>query len=87
MKKLNKKALEEMLKENFFIADFKGIIINKNVAYVVYPYSMVKLWYSRVTQWSVVFYGETMFSHAKQFLKLVDKLEEKLFYLESDNND
>ena len=74
-----------MLKDNYFIADFKAIVIDGEKVYVIYPYTTLKLHYNPSYQWSFSVYGETSYSQAKYFVKLVDKLEG--YFLGDINND
>lgn len=72
MKKLNKKTLEEMLKNNYFIGCFKAVIFDKTNIYILYPFYQVRLSYAKEYGWSFIIYGECLYSTARQFIELVD---------------
>ena len=75
MRKLTLKTLKEMLKKDYFISDYKSGVIDNKCVYITYSFSMIKLCYSDVSQWSILLYGEIMTMQAKHALQLCDKLE------------
>lgn len=65
-----------MLKKDYFCGSFRGVCedFEHNAIYIVYPFSMVKLLYTRYG-WSCVFYGECMYSLANGLIELCKRLD------------
>ena len=81
MKKLTKKALTEMLKKDYFVANFKAVVEDKENAkfYIIYPYSMIILTYTTYG-WSFVAFGEIMRSSCAYYVKLTNTMDDTYNY-------
>ena len=70
-----------MLCSNYFIGNVKKIFIEKENVYVIYPFYMVRLAFSRNFGWSFALYGEVLYTYAKYLTQLLDNELEGKYYL------
>lgn len=87
MKKLSKKVLIGLLKENYFMGAFDNVQIKEKIIVITYFDVMVRLWWSSRCQWNFRAFGEMNYTLCKHYVKLCDKLEELSFYYGDVDND
>ena len=85
MKKLTIKALQEMLKSNYMISNFVGVLKDKNTFYVVYRERVVVYRYNKSCGWCFCLSGTSMYSDTKALVNIVSKLDEN--YIGDTDND